>query len=227
MNKLPRPKKNIKKSVPENDQSLFQRLQSQLQLDQSYFSLVLGLVIVLIAGFLVFNYFRSSKPSLGPAQQTENQPQVDVQPENLPGKYTVKEEDTLFSIAQKYYNDGYKYPEIAKENNLTNENMIEVGQVLDIPKIEMVAETTATPTVSSQNPTPTPTEELAKGGADNQTMWGEKITGDTYTIVVGDWLSKIAGRAYGDIMAYNKIAAANNIANPDLIQPGTVLQIPR
>lgn len=218
---MPRPRKNINKSVHENDQSLFQKLQSQLQLDQSYLSLALGLVIVLIAGFLVFNYFKSSRPNLGPAQQSENQNQADVQPENLPGKYTVKKDDTLFAIAQKYYNDGYKYPEITKANNLTNENTIETGQVLDIPKI---AETTVT---SSISPIPTQTEALGTGGAENQTIWGEKIISDTYTIVEGDWLSKIAGRAYGDIMAFDKIAKANNISNPDLIEPGIVLQIPR
>lgn len=226
---MPRPKRNINKSVSENDQSLFQKLQSQIQFDQSYLSLALGLVIVLIAGFLVFNYFKSSKPTLGPAQQSENQNQADVQPENLPGKYTVKEGDTLFTIAQKYYNDGDKYPEIAKANNLTNENTIETGQVLDIPKIEeaAIAEATATPSISPISPTPTQTEALGTGGAENQTIWGEKINGDTYTVVEGDWLSKIASRAYGDIMAFDKIAKANNIANPDLIEIGTVLQIPR
>lgn len=209
----------------ENDQSLLQKLQSALQLDQSYLSLALGLVIVLIAGFLVFNYFRNNTSNLGPAQQLDNQTEADVEPGNLPGKYTIKEGDTLFSIAQKYYSDGYKYPEIAKANNLTNENTIETGQVLDIPKIEeIVAEITATPSISTA---PIQTDELGTGGAENQTIWGEKITGDIYTIVEGDWLSKIAGRAYGDIMAFDKIATANNIPNPDVIEPGVVLKIPR
>jgi nucleoid-associated protein YgaU len=201
-----------------------QRLLSQLQLDQSYLSLVLGLIIVIIAGFLVFNYF-NNKPSLGPAQQSEEQAQMDVEPENLPGKYTVKEGDTLFDIAQKYYNDGYKFTEISKANNIDNENSIVAGQVLEIPKLEDdIAKITPTETVT---PTPTETEVLATGGAENQTIWGEKISSDKYTVVAGDWLSKIAGRAYGDMLAYNRIAEANNIANPDLIEPGTVLNIPR
>ena len=38
---------------------------------------------------------------------------------------------------------------------------------------------------------------------------------------------KVAGRAYGDVMAFDKIVKANNIQNPDLIEPGTVLSIPR
>lgn len=222
---MPRPKKNVSKTVSENEQSLLQKLTSQLQFDQSYLSLVLGLIVVLIAGFLVFNYFNKSKPSLGPAQQSEEQAVTDVEQANLPGKYIVKEGDTLFLIAQKYYNDGYKFTEITKANTLEDENNISTGQVLEIPKLaEDVAKISPTETTT---PTPTQAEELATGGAKNQTVWGEKINGDTYTVVAGDWLSKIAGRAYGDMMVYNRIAEANNIANPDLIEPGTVLKIPR
>lgn len=220
---MPKTKRDISKQVSKNEESLLQKLISEIQLDQSYLSLVLGLIIVLVAGFLVFNYFKNSQPSLGPAQQSQNQTQVDVTPENLPGNYIVKEGDTLFLIAQNYYKDGYKYGEIAKANNLSDENNIQVGQVLVIPKLATpLAETTPSETL-----TPTQTEQLGTGGGENQTIWGEKITGDTYTVVEGDWLSKIAGRAYGDIMAYSQIAQTNNIANPDLIIPGTVLKIPR
>ena len=70
-------------------------------------------------------------------------------------------------------------------------------------------------------------EEPAAIGGGNTTIWGPRIEGNTYTVVQDDWLSKIAGRAYGDIYAYTKIAEANNISNPDLIQPGQVLKIPR
>lgn len=226
---MPKTKSKVKKTAIKqeiiNEPSLLQKLQEQLKLDQSYLSLILGLIIVLIAGILVFNYFKTNKPSLGPADLTNEAASIDVSPENLPGKYTVKEGDTLFLIAQKYYNDGYKYTEIAKANNVTNENSIETGQVLEIPKVDgVVAEVIATPTVS---PDSAKTENLGTGGADNQTIWGEKINGNTYTVVAGDWLSKVAGRAYGDIMQYSKIAEANNIANPDVIEPGTVLKIPR
>ncbi|MDO8639022.1 MAG: LysM peptidoglycan-binding domain-containing protein [Candidatus Daviesbacteria bacterium] len=189
--------------------SLLQRFKSQMDDDQSYLTLIMGLLIVLIAGVLVFNYFKQNKPDLGSSAQTE---QIDVSPNDLPGKYTVKENDTLFSIAQTYYNDGYKFTSIAEENKLTNVDSIEAGQVLEIPKLE------ASETASIDNGT---------GGAIDQTIWGEKVEEDTYTVVEGDWLSKIAGRAYGDVMAFDKIAKANNIADPNIIEPGTVLQIPR
>jgi len=48
----------------------------------------------------------------------------------------------------------------------------------------------------------------------------------TYTVARGDTLSAIAKRFYGHASEYRRIAAANNIANPDLIHPGQQLVIP-
>jgi heat shock protein HslJ len=56
-----------------------------------------------------------------------------------------------------------------------------------------------------------------------------------YTVQVGDWLSKIAEKSFGDVLAYPAIVAATNtqtddmyaaIADPDLIEPGWTLCIP-
>ena len=185
-----------------------EKLEGEIQSNQSKVSMVLGGLIILLVGILVFNYFNKQKATLGPAQQTESQQDVSV--DQLPGKYTVKEGDTLFTIAEKYFADGYQYPEIAKANNLTNADLVETGQILQIPKLEIQ-----------------PAGEPLGTGGGNTTIWGPRIEGNTYTVVEGDWLSKIAGRAYGDIMAYDKIAKANNIQNPDLIEPGMVLTIPR
>lgn len=199
-----------------------EKLESEIQTNQSKVSLVLGALIVLVVGILVFNYFNKEKPSLGPAQQT-TQVDQDVSKDSLPGKYTVKEGDSLFAVAEKYFADGYQYPEIAKANNLTNPDQIEPGQVLQIPKLEPQE-------VQTSSPQPSPTEEQPQApatGGGNTTIWGPRIEGSTYTVVEDDWLSKIAGRAYGDIFAYDRIAKANNIPNPDLIEPGTTLTIPR
>ncbi len=191
--------------------------------NKSVTNLILGILILIVLGTLLFNYFAPKNPSqdLGPAQQTDNTQQAaDVTKENLPGKYTVKEGDTLFLIAQKYYGDGYKYPQLAEENKLADANVLEVGQVLNIPKLD-TAPASPAPEANAQN------SNQGTGGATNQTIWGERITADSYTVQEGDWLSKIAGRAYGDIMAFDRIAKANNIQNPDLIEPGMVLKIPR
>ena len=47
--------------------------------------------------------------------------------------YTVVKGDTLWGIAQKFYGNGSRYPEIAKANNISNPNLIRVGQKLLIP----------------------------------------------------------------------------------------------
>lgn len=244
----------------ESNAGLFEKIQYDLQNNQSYLNLILGGLIIVVLGVLVYNYFNKPTSDLGSSMETQNeQVQGDVAKDSLPGKYTIKEGDTLFTIAQKYYDNGYKYTEIVKANSLANENQVEVGQEITIPKLESASmtpsespEASASPAAStstepsasvvpsmaaSASPTATqqtmdnkvePSEKgAATGGSENATIWGDKITGSTYTVQAGDWLSKIAGRAYGDVMTYEKIAQANKITNPDTIEVGTVLQLPR
>ena len=137
----------------------------------------------------------------------------------------LKEGNTLFLIAEKYYQDGYKFTEIAKANNLNNVNAIEVGQVLEIPKLTEEVVASPTPQPSPETVQEAPAGE--KGTTPGVSQFGTPITGNTYTVVEGDWLSTIAARAYGDVMAYQKIADANKISNPDYITPGMVLTLPR
>ncbi len=199
--------------------SYMQKLENEVQTNQSKVSMILGGLIILVIVFLLFNFFNRNKSDLGPSQTTTNTTE-DVTVESLPGKYTVKEDDTLFLIAERYYSDGWKYTEIATANNLSNPDILEKGQVLEIPKLEgtssineIVAEQVVTDT------TPVVTDEV--------TVWGPKITGGTYVVAQGDWLSTIAGRAYGDIYAFGRIAQANNISNPNEIEIGTTLIIPQ
>ena len=240
---------------PKKTETYLEKVNTEIQTNQSKLSLFLGALIILVVGILIFNYFNRNKPDLGPSQQTETTQQEDVSPQQLPGKYTVKEGDTLFIIAENYYQDGSKFEEIAKANNITDVNSIVVGQILEIPKLAdtspvPVASETPSPAISpapsitpSESPTPAPTVEPtptpapqqvetpgSKGGTPEVITtddWGPKITGNTYTVQEGDWLSTIAGRAYGDIFAFQKLAEANNISNPDLIYPGQVLTISR
>lgn len=231
---MARPKKKFKKTsvrvsrTQQTNSSLFQRVQTDLENRQSLLSLVLGVLILIVVGVLIFNYFNKPAGEVGPAQQTTtNKQMADVSKDNLPGKYTVKEGDTLFLIAQKYYGDGYQYTAVAETNKLANPNLLEVGQVLDIPKLDLGNQDNSTTKSSATLNAKSNLSDMGTGGAINQTIWGETITGNTYTVVQGDWLSKIAGRAYGDIYAFDKIAKANNISDPNNIEVGTVLKIPR
>lgn len=57
----------------------------------------------------------------------------DLTPINNGRYHTVVKGDTLWAIAQRYYGNGSRYPEIAKANNISNPNIINVGQKLLIP----------------------------------------------------------------------------------------------
>jgi nucleoid-associated protein YgaU len=56
-----------------------------------------------------------------------------------------------------------------------------------------------------------------------------KYITEFYTVVKGDWLSKIAKKFYGDARKYDIIFEANKevIKDPDLIYPGQQLRIPK
>ena len=112
--------------------------------------------------------------------------------------YTVKQGDTLFSIARQF---NTTVQTLATANGLPNPNLIYVGQVLTIP------DATSTPPPTGGTPTPTPTS-----------------TGSTtYIVKAGDTLGQIAARFGVTIQA---IAAANNLPNINIIYVGQVLIIP-
>lgn len=213
----------------------FESFQTDLKKNQNLFNMVLGGLIVILFGILLFNFFNKPGGSLGPAGQTSidtskitaDNKKEDIAKDNLPGPYTIKDGDTLYLIAQKYYGDGFLYNKIAEANNLSDPDLVEVGQVITLPKVEANNTAQNTPTLNADSTQNTNYVQGGTGGAENETIWGERITGDTYTVQTGDWLSKVAGRAYGDIYAFDKIAKANNISDPNNIEVGTVLTIPR
>jgi nucleoid-associated protein YgaU len=54
-------------------------------------------------------------------------------PPPAPRTYTVVSGDTLWAIAEKFYGDGSKYPQIAEASGVPNPDLIHPGQVLTIP----------------------------------------------------------------------------------------------
>ena len=71
--------------------------------------------------------------------------------------------------------------------------------------------------------------EPAVGGTDFFGNAKPETSGDTYTVVSGDSLSKIANNHYGDAAKWHQIYDANKAligTNPDLIEVGQVLTLP-
>jgi nucleoid-associated protein YgaU len=117
--------------------------------------------------------------------------------------YKVVAGDNLWKIAEKYYNSGYNWVDIANANDLKNPNMLTVNEELSIPDVE------------PKQPT------IAVAGETNA------ISGATYTVVKGDNLWNIALRAYGDGFKWGDIAQENELENPRIIYPGSILRLPR
>lgn len=169
----------------------------KLKLSESTISMILGALVVIVVGVLIFNYFSKGREEIKPGEITPEEITVEGQVEGeLPTKHKVKAGEHLWAIALNYYNDGYQWPEIARANNLANPNLISSGQELTIPKVEVA-------------------EEIAP------------ITSEKYTVKKGDCLWFIALRAYGDPYKWSEIAKTNKLVNPNLIHPGNELIIPR
>lgn len=66
---------------------------------------------------------------------TDTLPTVEPTTEGITGaSYTVVKGDSLWKIAVRAYGDGYKWSQIAKENNLLHPNIIHPGNILTLPR---------------------------------------------------------------------------------------------
>ncbi|MEK1353079.1 LysM peptidoglycan-binding domain-containing protein [Limosilactobacillus fermentum] len=110
--------------------------------------------------------------------------------------YTVKSGDTLSSIASSY---NTTTSTLTSLNNLSNPNLIYVGQVLKVASSSTSVSTSTSSSSASQ-----------------------ATTSGTYTVKAGDTLSSIAS-SYNTTTA--ALASANSISNANLIYVGQVLKV--
>lgn len=204
----------------------------------SYKSLFYGIATVLVLFILGFSavrmFINRPKPEIDREAVSVSKIEQAIK-ETKENVYTVSEGDSLWSIAEAKYNDGFKWTEIAKANNLENPGDIEKGSKLIIPALAeaptpaptIVLESTPAPegqTISDQIQQGAPQETAAVVEAPAQE---EKISTSSYTVKPGDDLWDIAVRAYGDGYKWVDIANANKLEDPDVIHSDNVLTIPR
>src|SRR3990167_3689898 len=179
---------------------MWKKLRQKLELPESYISITLGFLVILVGGILTYNFFVK-----GNVQKTQEEQKKAEQEQatafNLPTSYTVASGDTLWGIAEKHYKSGYNWVTLAEANNLTSPDKIETGQKLSIPEAEVI----------------NPPENVMSAQAPPK----------EYTVAKNDTLWKIAEREYGTGYAWTRIAQTNKLSNPDLIHPGNVLNLPR
>jgi len=73
------------------------------------------------------------EPAAAPAAEAAPPPPPPPPPPPAPRTYTVVSGDTLWAIAERFYGDGNRYPEIAAASGVANPDLIHPGQVLTIP----------------------------------------------------------------------------------------------
>lgn len=167
---------------------------------------------------------------------------VNVEPSKETGQsgtstYTVKSGDTLSSIAQKF---GVTVDNLVEWNNISNKNLINVGQVLTVKGGTTMYTVKSGDTLSGIaqkfGTTANALAELNEISNPNLINIGQKIkvngtvkpsapaksSGKTYTVKAGDTLSEIAQR-FGTTT--NQLAKNNGISNPNLISVGQTLNV--
>ena len=188
---------------------------AQINLSESFTSLILGAFVILVATVLVFAFAKNRAQTIydkintaASTHQELNTPENTSSFQTKPKTYEVKSGDNLWTIAEKVYGSGYNWVDLASANNLKNPNIITAGTKLNIPDVQKITVATVQ---SVQNNSPNKSS----------------ISGTSYTIVKGDNLWTISIRAYGDGFKWPEIAKANNLKNPSLIHSGNPLKIPR
>lgn len=209
-----------------------------LRFGESYTSLILGIIVVIIAIVLALGILRNRS-----INQLNNSITQNLNDQTQPGfqntvsqsittsstqksyvnkkenVYTVEAGDNLWTIAEKEYDSGYNWVDIARANKLLNADILHVGEKLTIPQVA--------PKIAESEPD-IYGNDFSQQTSSTHTMRGEeKVTSDTYTVQTGDNLWNIAVRAYGDGYRWVDLAKVNNLPNPDIIFPNTSLKIPR
>ena len=159
-------------------------------------SMFLGLAVVVAVGGFMVNYIEKRKGNVE-IPGVINDLRVE-ELEKSDKEIRVAENDSLWKIAEREYQDGYKWVDIAKANNIKNPDFIVKDQKLIIPEI----------TESEEDTVNTESTEMTK-----------------YKVVRGDSLWKIAVRVYGDGYQWTNIWLDNKskLNSPDKLEIGMIL----
>lgn len=158
--------------------------------------------------------------------------------------YTVAQGDTLFGIARREYGDGGLFPVIARQNHISNPDLIGAGEQLQIPYVTYrhlvtADDTTATRRQLTQqyygtdDPAIQLIWEVASGVAQREIHRGtwllipDLADVDHHTVIAGESFASLAARWYGDDRLARVIANANQLDPATDPAPGQVLIVPR
>ena len=131
--------------------------------------------------------------------------------------HTVQADETISTLAERYYGDYRKFHFIAEYNELEDATQVRVGQDIKIPVIEGVP-IIADPATIQTDP-----------GETTEPLPGEIITVKRFiihTVQPEETLSKLAKMYYGDLSKFDVIAKFNDILVGTSVRVGQELKIP-
>ncbi|MBI2442772.1 MAG: LysM peptidoglycan-binding domain-containing protein [Candidatus Levybacteria bacterium] len=242
-------RKSASRVVPRKHEARVRRggVGDYFKFSESYTSLILGIVVVIIATVLLISFLRGREfgkvPQAPEISSTKIEPEATSTPatgeEQLtptvePTRQVVQKTPTLAPTAppQPQVSGKGTYTvqagddlwHIAEKVYKDGYKWTLIAQANDITNPGMIfkGDVLKIPDVS-QIPSQQP-EPGAKGG--QQSAQPTAIVGNRYTIRRGDTLWSIAERRYNNGYRWVNIAKANSLTNPDLIHADNVLQLP-
>ena len=175
---------------------------NNIKWQDSYGSIILGAIIVVIIGLLVANFISKRNQEIDGGIKTEEAAQIESTDEAKPGQdYKITAGDSLSKISEKSYGSMDFWPALAQANKIANPNLIYTDTTIKIPA----------------------KEEAEKISSDM------KVT--SYKVQEGDTLFTISEKMYGNGSQWRRIDSANKVGrlpngNP-LIFTGSTITIPR
>ncbi|NIO05139.1 MAG: LysM peptidoglycan-binding domain-containing protein [Proteobacteria bacterium] len=132
-------------------------------------------------------------------------------------QHTIQPDETLATLADRYYGDHRKFHLIAQYNELEDATKIRVGQEIRIPVIEGI------PIMADPAAIRTDTGEAL------ESMPGKVITVKSYvthTVQPGESLAELAKMYYGDHKKFDLIAKFNGLEDPTGVRVGQKIKVP-
>jgi len=133
--------------------------------------------------------------------------------------HIVQKDDTLYSLAQRYYGDGSLYLELIEYNldRIADDLQLRIGDRLHIPDREVLLGRVESPRSQPTDSTATP----------QTTTQATQYT--TYKVKSGDTLTELAQEHMGTMRRWQELYELNRevIDDPDRLITGTVIRIPK
>lgn len=211
---MPRTKKKSKLKIASKSQDRYDLTQLLQRVNERFPNFLLGLTVFILAILVGSLFFQNKEISDLKIPQSITKlfvKKVEVSEQTTPKTYTVKEGDTLWSIAEEAYGSGYNAYDLAKLNKIADANTLNTGSVISLPALE------------PKDPT---RGEIAGGGFTTAQETPQVVTTkpSAYKIMSGDSLWMISMRLYGNPYRWTELWKANpSIQNPNLIYAGNTL----